>query len=125
MRFRALATDYDGTLASEGAVRPQTWAALDRWRAAGRRVVLVTGRVLPDLRRVCGRLDRFDAVVAENGALLHLPWSNDQILAEPPPPALLRRLEERGIAPVGHGRVIVATLARHAAAAEQVMRELG
>lgn len=84
----ALATDYDGTLASDGAVRPQTWAALQRLRASGRRLVLVTGRELDDLRRVCERLEVFDCVVAENGALLYWPGSGRQsLLAEAPPPA--------------------------------------
>jgi hydroxymethylpyrimidine pyrophosphatase-like HAD family hydrolase len=126
MPVRALATDYDGTLASDGVVRAQTWSALERLRASGWQVLLVTGRVLEDLRRVCGRLDRFDAVVAENGALLHLPSaSSDEVLAAPPPPALLDRLRDRGVQPLHRGMVVVGTHQRHAQAALAVLRESG
>ncbi len=73
MRFLALATDYDGTLAHHGRVDDETRAALERLRASGRRAVLVTGRQVPDLQEVCPCLDLFEWVVAENGALLHQP----------------------------------------------------
>src|SRR5207253_4003528 len=49
MRYLALATDYDGTLAHDGRVDAPTLAALDRVRASGRRLFLVTGRELPEL----------------------------------------------------------------------------
>jgi hydroxymethylpyrimidine pyrophosphatase-like HAD family hydrolase len=39
----ALATDYDGTLASQGMVDAATLAALERFKATGRRLILVTG----------------------------------------------------------------------------------
>jgi len=38
-------------------------------------VILVTGRILDDLRRVAGDLSFVDAVVAENLALVHFPGS--------------------------------------------------
>jgi hydroxymethylpyrimidine pyrophosphatase-like HAD family hydrolase len=41
---RALACDYDGALATEDRLAPATLAALERARAAGLRVVLLTGR---------------------------------------------------------------------------------
>ena len=86
MHYAALATDYDGTIAHDGVVDPPTIAALERLRASGRRLVLVTGRELPDLARVMPRLDLFDRVVAENGALLYRPESGaERPLAEPPP----------------------------------------
>lgn len=110
MHYAALATDYDGTIAHDGVVDPPTIAALERLRASGRRLVLVTGRELPDLVRVMPRLDLFDRVVAENGALLYRPESRDERpLAEPPPPALVERLRAAGVAPLSVGRVIVAT----------------
>ena len=43
VRYLALATDYDGTLAEQGTVRPQSIAAVERLRKSGRRAVLVTG----------------------------------------------------------------------------------
>ena len=39
MRYLALACDYDGTLASEGRVAPETVAALERLRASGRQLL--------------------------------------------------------------------------------------
>lgn len=50
MYFRALATDYDGTLACHGAIEPSTIHAMLRLREAGRKLVLVTGREMADLR---------------------------------------------------------------------------
>jgi HAD superfamily hydrolase (TIGR01484 family) len=46
MRFRVLASDYDGTLVHHGRVDAATVAALQRRRASGRQLVLVTGRYL-------------------------------------------------------------------------------
>ncbi len=49
MLYLALATDYHGTIADEGVVDGSTLVALGRLRAAGRRLILVTGRDLTDL----------------------------------------------------------------------------
>lgn len=49
MRYVALATDYDGTLAHHGVVDGPTLEALRRLKESGRRLVLVTGRELPEL----------------------------------------------------------------------------
>ena len=49
MRFAAVAIDYDGTLATEGAVHPSTVAALEQVVASGRKFILVTGRMLAEL----------------------------------------------------------------------------
>ena len=73
IHYLALATDYDGTIADDGAVDTPTLAALERLRAGARHLLLVTGRELTDLQRVMPRLDLFDLVVAENGALLYDP----------------------------------------------------
>ena len=126
MRYLALATDYDGTLAEQGTVRSQSIAALERLRKSGRRAVLVTGRELEDLKTVFDRFDLFDLVVAENGALLYRPQTREEtLLAEPPPPQLAERLRERGATPVGVGHVIVATREPHEVAALEVVHEMG
>lgn len=110
MAIRALATDYDGTLASEGRVAPATLDALERLKASGRRLLMVTGRELPDLRRVFPAVDLFDAVVAENGALLYRPGlGGDELLSASPPAAFVGELRRRGIEPLALGRAIVAT----------------
>src|SRR4030095_12817385 len=49
MYLIALATDYDGTLAHHGRVDTETIAALERLKASGRYLLMVTGRELPDL----------------------------------------------------------------------------
>src|SRR3954471_17246250 len=73
MRYLALATDYDGTLAADGRVAESTLRFVEELRDSGRRVILVTGRELDDLQNVFSRLELFDCVVAENGALLFDP----------------------------------------------------
>jgi hydroxymethylpyrimidine pyrophosphatase-like HAD family hydrolase len=109
VRFAALACDYDGTLADRDRIGPEALAALERARQEGLRLILVTGRTFFDLARVCERLDLFDGVVAENGAVLYSPRAGalrDQ--APPPPSHLLGELDRRGI-PYQLGRVVVAT----------------
>jgi hydroxymethylpyrimidine pyrophosphatase-like HAD family hydrolase len=126
VRYLALATDYDGTLAEQGRVRPETIAALERLRKSGRRAIMVTGRELQDLRTVFDRFDLFDMVVAENGALLYRPQTKEEIpIAEPPPPELAERLRRRGATPLGVGHVIVATREPYQVDALQAIHELG
>jgi len=106
----ALATDYDGTLAADGSVDAATMAALARLRASGRKLLLVTGRELPQLREVFPTVGVFDVVVAENGALIWRPDTDvAQLLAPPPPPSFIAALRRRGVAPLSLGRSIVAS----------------
>jgi hydroxymethylpyrimidine pyrophosphatase-like HAD family hydrolase len=88
--------------------------------------VLVTGRDLPDLKRVFGRLDLFDRVVAENGALVYDPATEQEKLAAPPPlPAFVQALQSRNVAPLSVGRSIVATWEPHGTTVLEVIRDLG
>jgi HAD superfamily hydrolase (TIGR01484 family) len=126
MRYLALATDYDGTVAHHGAIDEPTIAALERLRQSGRRLILVTGRELDELLEVCPRIDLFDRVVAENGALLYDPADrSEHVLAESPPPEFARRLSARGAERVSSGRVIVATWEPHQTTALKVIHEMG
>jgi phosphoglycolate phosphatase (TIGR01487 family) len=126
VRYVALAADFDGTLASDGQVADATVQALRRLAATGRRLILVTGRELEDLRGVFTELDLFDRVVAENGALLFRPATAEKkLLADAPPKALLMQLKERGVAPLSVGHSIVATRTPHEATVLEVIRELG
>src|SRR6188508_1506833 len=110
MKWLALATDYDGTLAHDGVVDDLTTVALDRFRASGRRLIMVTGRELPDLQGVCQALDRFDWIVAENGALLYRPSDHfSQLLCAPASAALAQKLGEAQAQPLSVGRAIIAT----------------
>ena len=125
MRYHALATDYDGTLARHGATDDSTIAAVAQLREVGRRPILVTGRRLDDLRGVFARLDLFDRVVAENGAVLYNPGNHrERLLCEPPPPSFAERLRAAG-APVDTGRVIVSTWIPHESKALAVLRDMG
>src|SRR5690606_19152673 len=71
--FLALATDYDGTLAHDGVVDAETVAALRRLKNSGRRLILVSGRELPDLKRAFPEFAVCDLIVVENGAVLYEP----------------------------------------------------
>ncbi len=98
MKLCVLALDYDGTSASADVMDPGVRRAIADARARQIVVVLVTGRRLDDLVRSAGALHFLDAVVAENGALLHLPASGyTAVLAPAPPTALLDELTRRGV----------------------------
>lgn len=126
MRYAVLATDYDGTLAHDGMVSAATTAALDRFRATGRRLVLVTGREIEDLKRVCQVLDRFAWVVAENGALLYRPMDSEmRLLCEPANAALVDRLRVARVEPLSVGHAIVATREPYEHIVLETIRELG
>lgn len=110
MRFAALATDYDGTLAKEGVVEGQTIEALRKLRRTGRRALLVTGRTLASLREVFPCLSEFDSIVAENGGTLYNPATgSERLLTSAPPEALLNLLRKRTRLTIEMGHVIIAT----------------
>ncbi|HXV42283.1 MAG TPA: HAD family hydrolase, partial [Anaerolineae bacterium] len=126
MRYYALACDYDGTLALNGQVDEETIAALERVRNSGRKLILVTGRELDDLMRIFPRLDLFDRVVAENGALLYRPATREEkALGESPKDEFIALLRHRGVATLSVGRVIVATWEPYEKVALEAIRDLG
>jgi hydroxymethylpyrimidine pyrophosphatase-like HAD family hydrolase len=126
MRFHALATDYDGTIAHNGKVDAATIAALERARKSGRKLVLVTGRELPDLLTVFDRLDLFHLAVMENGATIYDPATKQtRVLADPPPPKFAETLRARGVWPLSVGEVIVATFEPHEKTVFDTIREFG
>jgi hydroxymethylpyrimidine pyrophosphatase-like HAD family hydrolase len=125
MYFIALATDYDGTIAEDGVVADATLEALHELKQSGRKLLLVTGRQLPDLRNVLPEIALFDLIVAENGGLLFDPKTGEETLLSPQPPQLfLDVLRARGV-PVSAGRCIVATWEPHQHAVLEAIRELG
>ena len=126
MYFMALATDYDGTLADHGTVRPETLESLKKLKETGRKLLLVTGRELPDLKRVFPHMHLFDKVVAENGAVLYSPDTDEEkVIAPAPPPEFVARLRQKGVDNISVGRSIVATWEPHQAAALEAINELG
>jgi len=126
MYFMALATDYDGTLAHDGLVAASTVKALEKLKKSGRKLILVTGRELPNLKEVFPELSLFDKVVAENGALIYTPASEEERAISPAPSAdLIDRLKRRGVKPLSVGRSIVATWEPHQATVLDVIKKLG
>ena len=126
MFFVALAADYDGTLASNGEVSAATLAALQRLKQTGRRLIMVSGRELQELKRIFPQLALFDRVVVENGALMFDPATEKEtLLTQPPPEAFVRALRERKILPLSVGRGIVSTWEPNETTVLQVIRDLG
>jgi hypothetical protein len=110
MQYLALATDYDGTLAQDGHVDEATLETVQKLRASGRKLILVTGRELPELESIFPQLDLCDVVVAENGGVLYWPAEKwEEALAGPPPADFLAEMRRLGVAPCSVGRVIFAT----------------
>lgn len=108
--IRLLASDYDGTLASNGRMEDATLEALGAARRSGLALALITGRGFDDLLSVIGEhVTRFDFVVAEDGAVLYVPATAAvHLLADPPDDAFLTALARRGV-PFERGRVIVSS----------------
>ena len=126
MKWPVLACDYDGTLAHDGVLDHATAAALDRFRRSGRRLMMVTGRELPDLQSVCQVLDRFEWIVAENGALLYRPSDNfNKLLCAPASAALAQKLGEAHVQPLSVGRAIIATREPHETLVIELIKNLG
>lgn len=124
MKFCVLALDYDGTIAHEGTLHPDVRGAIAEVRARGIVVILVTGRILRELRDVAGDLRFVDAVVGENGAVLAFPRSGrSMVLGRQPPPVFLPELARRGI-DVAAGECVVQADASLAPGILAVIREL-
>jgi HAD superfamily hydrolase (TIGR01484 family) len=114
VRYHVLAADYDGTIAIHGAVDAPTLAALERVKASGRRVVLVTGRELDEVLEIFPGVEVCDLVVAENGALVYDPRSRHvELLCTAPPESFVSDLRRHGVEPLSVGRAIVATWRPH------------
>ncbi|MCE9605373.1 MAG: HAD-IIB family hydrolase [Planctomycetia bacterium] len=126
MRYLALATDYDGTIATSGIVDQPTLAALERLRGSGRKLILVTGRELDDLKKTFDHFEIFEWIVAENGALLYRPSNQESTyLGERPSQAFVDELVRRGVGPISVGGIIVATWHPHETTVLEVIRDLG
>jgi hydroxymethylpyrimidine pyrophosphatase-like HAD family hydrolase len=122
---RLLACDYDGTLAFQGCIEPAALAAVSRWRAAGGRFAIVTGRTLEDLFGHFGHKELLDAVVAEDGAVVWNTKTGDiRTLAEGPPVDFVADLQRRGV-PIIAGRVTLYTLKPHDEAVRLAILERG
>jgi len=92
MKFRVLALDYDGTIAQNGTLDLSVKAAIVEARGRGLVVVLVTGRILSELKKVVGDLSFLDAIVSENGAVLSFLGGHSRLIGERPPAIFLEEL---------------------------------
>jgi hydroxymethylpyrimidine pyrophosphatase-like HAD family hydrolase len=98
VKTRVFALDFDGTIAVNGALDVDVAAAIQEARGAELLVVLVTGRILSDLEAQFCSPPPFDAIVAENGAVLRLPTLPLPItLSQEPDPRFLAELKKHGI----------------------------
>jgi hydroxymethylpyrimidine pyrophosphatase-like HAD family hydrolase len=123
--LRALATDFDGTLAHNGTVTKATLAALQKLQHAGFHLILVTGRELHDLTAIFPEITWFDIAVMENGAVLYHPDTGQcEALAAPAPSSFVAHLYERGL-PLQVGEVILATWEPHEKVVLEAIKEFG
>jgi len=126
MRYLALATDYDGTLAHDSHVSEEALTAIQRLKESGRKLILVTGREMPELQSVFPDFKLCDCIVAENGALLVWPADGkEEVLGEPPPETFLNEIVHRGVKPFSVGKVIFATWRPQESVVLDVIQTLG
>ena len=124
MKLSVIALDYDGTIAHRDVLDPAVREAIAEARTSGITVLLVTGRILDDLRRVAGDLHFVDGVIAENGAVLHFPNSGHTSLLAPALPAgFVSELSRRGI-PARAGQCLLDAHATDAPRLLDVIRAL-
>jgi hydroxymethylpyrimidine pyrophosphatase-like HAD family hydrolase len=122
--FRVVAVDYDGTIAEDDEPCPQALEAIAELRRGGHKVLLVTGRILEELRAVFPDVDQhFDAVIAENGGITVI-GRRIEYAGEPFPGDLTAAMGEAGV-PFRTGRVLIATEARHDEAVLKEVERLG
>lgn len=125
-KFAILVCDYDGTLATGETAGSQIIEALISASEAGTKLVLATGRELPDIRRVLPEIELFQWVVAENGAVLFEPATGvKEVLGAAPPESFFQEIERRGVGVVARGQVIAAIHSRHLAILNETIHELG
>lgn len=122
--FRAVAVDYDGTLCLSKKPDAAVLEALAKLRLAKRFVVLVTGRIMQELRDdFPDAAEHFDAIVAENGAVLARK-ERTRALCSRVSEQLEAALLATGV-PCRRGEVILALDSRHDASVRSICVQLG
>ena len=125
MHLNVLACDLDGTLAEDGEVAAETWNMLRRAKTAGLNIILVTGRTMDSFVSEGPYTEVFEAIVAENGAVVYFPRRDVIVLPFGRlAPELLRRLEELKV-PLERGIAIAATHVPHDKTILEALRETG
>ena len=125
MHILMIATDFDGTISQGDQLDPQVGRVLRHWRETGRFTVLVSGRSFEFLRDLQEREQAFDLIVAENGAVLYDPHTDEMRLPfGEMPNDLLDMLVELGV-PLWRGVAIAGTTLPYDDAVWVASRELG
>jgi hypothetical protein len=125
MRYVALAAGFDGTLARDGRCDERCLDALRSLAATGRKLILVTGRVLRELLEIFPEARLFDYVVAENGAVMYHPATRQSaILAQAPPEILIQELQRRQVTPMSVGSSSITTLQTNEEEVRATLRKL-
>lgn len=125
MRLRVLALDLDGTIAENGVVAAETWKVLRQAKAAGMALLLVTGRTLDSFASGGPFAEVFEAIIAEDGAVVYFP-RNDSVMLPfgRVSPEVRKRLEALDV-PLERGSAIDSTRVPHDERVLQVLRETG
>ena len=131
-RHQVLALDFDGTLARNNVVAPETIAALEAWKAVGGKVVLVTGRSLDCFdgngpSPLCfDRVDLFDRVVCDNGATVYDPAAGAVTFCQMLPAGLADALRARTeIQPLWLGPGMVSSPSTNRALIDAAIAQVG
>lgn len=118
-----LASDLDGTLATEGKISTETWKMLRQAKMAGITLLLVTGRTLDSFVTEGPFMELCEAIIAENGAVVYFPRRETITLPFGHlDPRVLQRLEMMNV-PLERGMAIAATVVPHDEAILRALRE--
>jgi hypothetical protein len=119
-----IALDYDGTITRNETLDPEVREGIAAVRASGIAALLVTGRILEELRRVAGDLHFVDGIVAENGAVVHFPSTDHTSMIAPAiSGAFVEELQRLGVSH-GVGQCLVDAEANQAPLLLEVIRRL-
>lgn len=125
MHISIIATDFDGTTSRGEGLDSEVGHLVRRLREAGRVTVLVSGRPFEFLRNLQEQEQAFDLIVAENGAVLYNPRTDEARLPfGQVPDDLLNTLTQAGV-PLWRGAAIAGTILPYDDAVWVVSRELG
>lgn len=126
MQIAALASDYDGTLASDGKVAPKVIKAIKKLKAKKRKFLLVTGRRVEDLLEVFPEITLCDGVVAENGAVLYWPATKrTELLCSAPPQNFVQSLYTKRVTPQAVGHAVIAMSSHQSTEVDAIIVEHG
>lgn len=91
--YQLIAFDMDGTLLnSKKQIAPSSLAAIEQARAAGKTVILSTGRCLAELSEYMDQIPGLRYLVCASGALVYDLARQTALFSEPLPPKQVRKI---------------------------------